>query len=181
MKGLNWHVQKDEWISFTSAIFCKPSTHTRKYLDLAVKLIHIPSINKMPRRIFLTRSKNSLRFIENMDDLKPLLEGHQFEIVDSEQIKVVDQIALFCSCQYLISIHGAGLTNIIYRQGNPMTILEIVQPSDYIPFHYIMLAHLYHYNYNIILGERGLLHQHGGFRVNADQLKTTLEGMVKTV
>ena len=114
-----------------------------------------------------------------MDAIKSLLETHQFEIVDSENIKVADQIDLFSSCRYLVSIHGAGLTNIIFRQGNPMTILEIVQPSDYIPFHYIMLAHLYQYNYNIILGEKGLHHQHGGFRVNADQLKTTLEDMVK--
>ena len=179
LKDLHWHVQKDEWISFTSAIFCKPYTHTKKYLDLAVKLVHNASINQKQRRIFLTRSKNSLRFIENMDAIKSLLETYQFEIIDSEEIKVAAQIDLFSSCRYLISIHGAGLTNIIFRQGNPMTILEIVQPSDYIPFHYIMLAHLYQYNYNIILGEKGLLHQQGGFRVNADQLKTTLEDMVK--
>ncbi len=116
-----------------------------------------------------------------MDAIESVLETYQFEIVDSEHIKVADQIDLFSSCRYLISIHGAGLTNTIFRQGNPMTILEIVQPSDYIPFHYIMLAHLYHYNYNIILGEKGLDHQHGGFRVNVDQLKTTIEGMVNIV
>lgn len=179
IKNLNWHVQNKEWISFEEAIFCKPYTHTKKYLEMAVNLV-LPksSINKT-RKIFLTRSKNSLRYIENIDEIKDVLEAYQFETVDTANLKVAQQIELFSECQYLISIHGAGLTNIIFRQGNPLSILEIIQPSDYIPFHYIMLAHQYNYKYNMMLGETGVLRHQGGFRVNPIQLKEMLGAMLK--
>jgi hypothetical protein len=179
LKDLDWHVQKKEWIHFEEAIFCKPYTHTKKYLDVAVNLLKPKLISNQKRRIFLTRPKNSLRFIENMADITPLLSLHQFEIVDTADMEVAEQIKLFSECQYLISIHGAGLINIIFRQGNPLTILEIIQPSDYIPFHYIMLAHNYSYGYDVLLGERGVLYNQGGFRVNAEQLRTKLESMLK--
>ena len=90
-----------------------------------------------------------------------------------------EQIELFSMCRYLISIHGAGLTNMIYRHRNPMTILEIIQPSAYIPFHYITLAHQYNYSYDIILGEKGNLHNQGGFRVNPAHFSINLEAMMK--
>jgi len=32
LKQLNLHIQDKEWISFDEAIFCKPYTHTKKYL-----------------------------------------------------------------------------------------------------------------------------------------------------
>ena len=180
LKNLRWHIQKDEWIHFEEAIFCKPYTHTKKYFDLAINLgPPIPSNDKADRRIFLTRPKSSLRFIENMDDLTPMLMSHQFEIVDTSNMKVAEQIELFSMCRYLISIHGAGLTNMIYRHRNPMTILEIIQPSAYIPFHYITLAHQYNYGYDIILGEKGNLHNQGGFRVNPAHFSINLEAMMK--
>lgn len=179
LKELTWHVQSKEWIAFKEAIFCKPYTHSRKYLDRAVDLVRPKLITNKTRKIFLTRSKNSLRFIENMDEVKPLLELYQFEIVDSGDIKISRQIELFSECRYLISVHGAGITNIIFRQGNPLSLLEIVQPSSYIPFHYVMLAHQYEYSYDVLLGEIGKHRNQGGFRINYDLLKVSLENMLK--
>jgi len=137
----------------------------------------MPSTNNV-RRIFLTRSKLSLRFIENLEEIQPLLKLHKFEIVDSANMKVAHQIQLFSECEYLISVHGAGLTNIIFRQGNPLSILEIVHPSAYIPFHYIMLAHIYGYRYNVMLGENGKLKHEGGFRVNPVNFQQMIEALV---
>jgi hypothetical protein len=179
LKNLRWHIQNDEWIHFEEAIFCKPYTHTKKYFDLAIDLTHQLPASHKDRRIFLTRPKRSLRFIENMDDLIPMLMKNQFEIIDTSNMKVAEQIELFSTCRYLISIHGAGLTNMIYRKGNPLTILEIVQPSAYIPFHYIMLAHQYNYSYDIMLGEKGQYHNQGGFRVNPSHFSMNLEAMMK--
>jgi hypothetical protein len=181
LKELTLYIQKDEWISFNEAIFCKPFTHTKKYLDLAIKLV-FPSIsNQQHRRIFLTRSRNSLRFIENIEELEPLLELHKFEIIDTAGLTIQTQIEIFSCCRCLVSIHGAGLTNMIFRQGNSMEILEIVPPSDYIPFHYIMLAHQYNYRYNVMLGEKGQLQNYGGFRIDPKVFMVHLENLIKLV
>jgi hypothetical protein len=180
LKDLHWHSQTNEWIHFKEGIFCKPYTHTKKYFERTIDLAAVSSPDSKNRKLFLTRSKNSLRFIENMDEIKTLLEIYQFEIIDTAGMKVAEQITLFTECRYLVSIHGAGLTNIIFRRGNPLTILEIVQPSDYIPFHYILLAHQFGYSYNVMLGEKGLLHYRGGFKVDPIQLKEQLEVMVKS-
>jgi capsular polysaccharide biosynthesis protein len=113
-----------------------------------------------------------------MDEIKLLLEIYQFEIVDAAKMKVSDQIQMFSECRYLISIHGAGLTNMIFRRTHPLSILEIVQPSKYIPFHYIMLAHQYGFQYNILLGSEGVSRYQGGCRVDSIQLKKMIESMV---
>lgn len=182
LKDLTWHIQQKEWICFKEAIFCKPYTHTRKYLDLSVRLtLRGNKFSQKDRRIFLTRSKNSLRFIENVEEIKPLLELHQFEIIDTADLTIQQQIHLFNSCRYLISIHGAGLTNIIFRQGSAMDILEIMPPSHYIPFHYIMLAHQYGYNYNVMLGEKGELKNYGGFRVDPKEFIVHLQNLISSL
>jgi hypothetical protein len=178
LKELNFYIQDDEWIFFDEAIFCKPYTHTKKYFEIAISLIPPTSPTNKSRRIFLTRPKHSLRFIENMDEIRHLLDFHEFEVIDSAVMKVAQQIEMFSGCKYLISVHGAGIINTIFRQGNPLNILEIVHPSEFIPFHYIMLAHIYGYHYNIILGEKGKLKKLGGFRVELGQFRKSIEDML---
>ena len=56
LRNLRWHVQKNEWVHFAEAIFCKPYTHTKKYFDLAINLSPCAS-NKNTRRIFLHAPK----------------------------------------------------------------------------------------------------------------------------
>jgi capsular polysaccharide biosynthesis protein len=178
LKDLNWHIQADEWVHFNSAIFVKPLTHTKKYFDFFTNLcLTYSASTKANRRVFITRDRKSLRFIENMGDLHPILNDYNFEVIDAATIPFSEQIALFSNCELVIAIHGAGLTNIIYRNGKPMKILEIMPPIDYIPFHYILLSHQYGYRYDVLLGERGTLHNHGGFHVNATNFATKLSEM----
>ena len=179
LKDLMWHIQDDEWILFDEAIFCKPYTHSKKYLDKVVSLVRPPSSGTESRRIFLTRHKRSLRFVGNLDEIKPVLENYKFEIIDTAHMKVYEQIKLFSECKYLISIHGAGLTNMIFRNQNPLAIIEIVHPFDYIPFHYIMLAHQFGYDYDILLGTEDALQFQGGFRVDPAELQEMIEAMIK--
>jgi hypothetical protein len=179
LKDLNWCVQQsDEWIFFESAIFCKPYTHTKKYFDLCATIALKGDETVGDRRVFLTRSTSSLRFIENMSELSPILLKYKFEIVDSSQISFEEQVRLFRECRYLVAIHGAGITNIIFREGNPLAILEIIQPTQYIPFHYIMLCKLYKYKYDVMLGYKGNSSGKGGFAVNPVDLEAKIQCML---
>ena len=178
LSTLQWHIQKNEWIHFEKAIFCKPYTHTKKYFDRALDLIKTDEKKVGERRIFLTRPHRSLRFIENLTEIRPTLEKFQFEIVDASNLSIEGQISLFGQCRYLIAIHGAGITNIIFRRGQPLSLLEIVQPSPYIPFHYIMLAKLFNYKYDVLLGRKGNMTGKGGFRVEALELELKIKGLI---
>lgn len=175
---LRWFVQSDEWIYFNEAIFCKPFTHTRKYFDKAVDLLLVDSEHEFEKRIFLTRAKSSLRFVENMEEIKPLLLKFRFEIVDTSTLTTEEQISLFENCRYLVAIHGAGITNIIFRRDQQLSVLEIIHPNPYIPFHYIMLARMYNFPYDVLLGEKGRSSNRGGFVVNPLQLEKKIKYMM---
>ena len=178
LSTLQWHIQKNEWIHFEKAIFCKPYTHTKKYFDRAIDLVKINVGNPSDRRVFLNRAPHSLRFIENFEEIEPLLKRFQFEVVDASVLNMKEQIDLFSQCRYLIAIHGAGITNIIFRRGQPLSLLEIVQPSPYIPFHYIMQAKLFDYKYDVLLGRKGKMTNKGGFRVEVQELALKIKGLI---
>jgi hypothetical protein len=178
-KMFNWHVQYlDEWISFDEAIFCKPFTHTRKFLDRSVQLCKPHQELNAPDRIFLSRSKQSLRFIENQEALLPILTQYKFEAIDTAMIPFEKQVQLFSQCRYLVAIHGAGLTNIIFRGGAPLSVLEIMHPFSYIPFHYVMLTSLYNYSYEVMVGKKGKEHGTGGFYLDPAEFKWKLESLL---
>jgi hypothetical protein len=180
LKSLAWHVQKNEWVHFEHAIFCKPYTHSIRFLKTEVSLLNLMPSDSLPeKRIFLTRKKNGSRFMSNADALYALVKEHGFEVVDTAEMAFIDQVKLFQKTRHLIALHGAGITNIIFRGANPLSVLEIVPSLEYIPFHYIMLTTLFDYAYDLTLASQ--LANDGSFDVNcADiikhlkQLDTTL-------
>lgn len=175
---LKWHVQQPgEWIDFAEAIFCKPYTHTREFLDRAVAMLNIGDSPTGMRRIFLDRGKTTLRYVQNMDQIRPILEEYGFEIIDSAGLSVKQQALLFRQCRYLVGIHGAGLTNMIYRQGMKLSVLEVANPMPYLPFHYLMLAKIYGFDYDVILGNPGQTGS-GGFIVDTSEFRERMNKMI---
>jgi hypothetical protein len=181
LSDLNWHRQQPhEWIQFEEVIFCKPFTHTKKYFDRTVEMVKEKNLAGEERRVFLTRSSNSLRFIENTAEIEPILKQFNFSLIDTSQMSFEDQIILFNNCRYLIGIHGAGLVNMIFRAGKPMSVLEVAQPISYIPFHYIMLSKMYGYDYDLLTGSKGRLSGEGGFRLDPEKLAIKISTMLKS-
>lgn len=179
LKSLRWHVQQPhEWIKFERAVFCKPFTHTRRYFDKTIELVKhvVPSHDE--RRVFLTRPTRSLRFIENMSEVYPILRKYNFEVVDTATLNLEQQIELFNQCRFLVAIHGAGIANIIFRSGKALSLLELIQPSHYIPFHYSMLCKMYNYTYDVILGIQGRNPGNGGFIIDPAILEVKLKEML---
>jgi hypothetical protein len=177
LKGLRYFVQGDEWIEFDKAVFCKPLTHTVRYFQETSRFLLAKTLGVGNRRVFITRDSKTLRFIENMEDLQPVLENYGFEIIDSAKLPFLEQVSLFSECRMLIGVHGAGLTNMIFRDGQQLSVLEIAHPFEYIPFHYIMLSNQYHYQYHVILGKKGNS-KHGGFRVEPAELEGTIKKLL---
>lgn len=172
-----FHVQKEnEWLTFEKALFCKPYTHAKEFFDKAV-VIAKNRLGERSLKLFLTRSRSSLRFVENMEELEPVLKQCGFEIVDTSGMSFEDQISLFSKCTHLIGVHGAGLTNMIFAKDYPVKVLELVHPGPYIPFHYMMMARIYNFSYDVMQGSYGAEKNEGGFMINAEEFASKLRMM----
>ena len=73
--------------------------------------------------------KNNNRIILNNDELKEFLAKEGFKIIDLNKHSFIEQISLFNRAKIIISIHGSGLTNVIFSK--PKTkIIEICSESS---------------------------------------------------
>jgi hypothetical protein len=178
LSSLNWVVQDKQYILASSSVFCKPLTH-RKDLWLELLQWYKPPAYKEQQRVFLTRSKTRLRFIENVHELESVLRRYRFKIVDADDLTFEQQISLFASASLISGIHGAGLSNMIYRNG-ACRVLEVFPPPDlgYLPFHYIMLASMKGFAYRAIIGDPSRSRLSGGFHVDPDEFERELRILI---
>lgn len=68
------------------------------------------------RKIYISRARSRGRFVLNEEALIGDLEKEGFETVYAEQLSFRQQVSLFNAAKVLVSIHGAGLTNMLFMQ-----------------------------------------------------------------
>ena len=78
------------------------------------------------------------RFV-NIDGVRRVLDRYGFVEVDTAKIPFAEQVAVFQSTKHLVAVHGAGMTNIIYRRNSPLSILELYA-SNYNSFDFRTIA-----------------------------------------
>ncbi|RYY46150.1 MAG: glycosyltransferase family 61 protein [Chitinophagaceae bacterium] len=76
-----------------------------------------------------------------------------FEIIDADTLSFAEQMNLFRQVRFLAGIHGAGLVNMIFRQGAPMSLLELF-PQNYIQPHYFWLSKDLGFDYSCLVGSK---------------------------
>lgn len=69
-----------------------------------------------PRRLWISRQQlgPNRRRIHNIAEVRPLLDAYGLEEVTLEGKPIAEQIAIFQNAEFIASVHGAGLTNIIF-------------------------------------------------------------------
>lgn len=170
----NWILQDvNDYIEVKEAIYCKPYTHDIKlYKELLSELNISPKGN---RKIYITRPSSSLRFISNETELTLILLENGFEIIDPSELNFEQQISVFSQADWIIGVHGAGLSNMIFRAGAPLNVIEIFSPYiGFNPFHYIMMAKMFQFNYKYINGIENKDKVRGGFNVDVYKLEQLL-------
>ena len=177
-KDKKWRIQEaDEYIESSDVVFAKPLTHNRTYLDLIAGSVFIsPQASIREERIFLTRSRKRMRYLENDEEIHQLVSAYGFKTVDTDDLSIEDQISTFKSAKCIIGIHGAGLVNIIFAE-KLVQLVEILPPQDYVPFHYIMLCQMYGIEYNAVMGKKNEWAK-SGFYLDPRKLESMLE-MIK--
>lgn len=116
---------------------------------------------KVDKLTFISRKKAKIRHLSNEDEIIDIIKKMGFEIYYLEDMSVLDKAKLFYSSKVLISIHGAGLGNLVFCNSNNH-ILEILS-IDFLDNTFRMVSTIFKINYNFIVGEPILKE---GFDVN---------------
>lgn len=97
-------------------------------------------------RLYITRSKAPKRRIVNEDEIDAILKQFGFTTVCMEDLSFAEQVRICSRAHYIVSNHGAGLTNMLFmRDGG--SILELRHQSDCINNCYFTLASALDLNY----------------------------------
>ncbi len=177
---MQWVVQQpDMYIRAQEVTFGRSrSTHadTARFIVDRLHLSPIPP-SDTGRKVFLVRRPPATRCIVNLDEVEAVTLAAGFETVDTTGWPLADQIELFRSTSSLVAIHGAGLTNMMFRVGHPMSVVELcsdrwhpesfLRAADELGFEFTRLS---------FPAEPGQAPQHADFRVDTAQLAATIAG-----
>lgn len=69
------------------------------------------------------------RTYRNQAELSNFAKDRGFQVFDPGQLPIIDQARIFNRSPLIISPHGAGLTNIIFRRKKPSHLIELFNPG----------------------------------------------------
>ena len=122
----NWIVQERFPVRAKTVIFL------RTYQKSGARSMHLLDLFDLPAadtrrddRLFLTRPKSVGRTLANFEEVATVMAANGFKSVVTDSLSVRDQIDMFHNARYVVAAHGAGLTNVIYRRGAPLGVLEL--------------------------------------------------------
>jgi hypothetical protein len=115
---------------------CPPFTHTGNYHSEVIRsmtkqLKTNAGVSSQPanRLIYVSRKNAKKRKIINEEEISGILQRLGFEIIETDNLSYVEQIQLFNSVKWLVSIHGAGLSNMIFMNKG-CHVLELRNKDD---------------------------------------------------
>ncbi|MBT2558541.1 glycosyltransferase family 61 protein [Hymenobacter sp. ISL-91] len=153
----------------------------KENFDYVVNSIGLGAVSTSSnRRIFISRKSARGRNITNIAEVKRVLNNFNFEIVECDDMTVQQQADLFSNSLYVIGIHGAGLTNIVYRRGKEMSLLEIFSKDFFNP-PYFWMCQQYGYSYHSMVagGSDTPDDPNGNFSISIDELERRIAHMIQ--
>lgn len=181
-KGREVIVQNDLLVCATRAYFIKPMPHYPAYYKMTSEAVtKWKGEGAMNRRIFLTRNQSRGRNIINIDGIEAIVKKYDFEFVDADTLTIEQQISIFSETAFLIGIHGAGLSNMMFRHPNSMKVLEIFPFATgrfQMPSHYFLLAGIFGFSYNAVVGSAYINAMKKTFYLNPADLESGIKSLI---
>jgi capsular polysaccharide biosynthesis protein len=109
------------------------------------------------KKIYISRSKAYRRRVVNEEEVVSLLLKHQFEILFLEDLSFGDQVKLLYQTKFVIGLHGAGLTNMMFMKKGT-SALEFCVNDDEDNLCYHSMACSLGINYYYQFGKKNLEH-----------------------
>ena len=79
-------------------------------------------------KIYISREKSRSRFVENEKEVVAMLESYGFKKILAESLSYEQQEQIMSKAKYLVSSHGAGLTNMLFMEKGSY-VLELANIS----------------------------------------------------
>ncbi len=132
------------------------------------------------KRVFISRTKALRRTIINESDLTPILKENGFDIITMEDLTFGEQYQRVAEAEILISLHGAGLTHMIWME-EYSKVVEIRAKDDAINNCYFSLASDLNLDYYYLLADKTneKSTQLTDFRVNSSEFQKIIELITK--
>lgn len=108
-----------------SSSFYPPSIAQTRIKLVNIANQKIKEDNTKVNRVYLTRSKRGVRNIHNENEVIELLKKHGFTVVTFENLTIWEQINLMSNTSHFVSIHGAGLSNMMFMNKGS-SVLELI-------------------------------------------------------
>jgi len=172
----NWLVQ-DEFLEVEELYLARPlDGGTPEGLNYYREALGAPAPDRAQgERVFLDRSPTRGRAAANREQILPVIERAGFRVVDADGLSVLEQAELFSRCRVLAGLHGAGLTNMIFRGTAPLDVIEIFPPLE-TSVEYAVLARRLGYGYHHMRGTNPQASQRfANFTVDSERLGRLLE------
>ncbi len=159
------------------ALVNAPQQHQQYFEQIRKTLRNDFEANK---KIYVSREDQVLRFIENEQEVSDLLAQYGFKKIIAEKLSYAEQIAIFSKTKYLVSPHGAGLTNIFFMPEDS-SILELateLPTADYYKLSALLRIKYFYQKCNF--GSRSKIKDphHGSLLVDLEKLEKNLKLML---
>jgi capsular polysaccharide biosynthesis protein len=147
-------IRTDEAVECRSLLMpthAAPSGHynddvIRNVRSLLLKAFDRPRNEATGGKIYLSRGLAKKRRIANEAGVIDLLTNYGFQIVHPDELSFDEQVQVFSNARYLISNHGAGLTNMLFMPEGSR-VLELRHEDDYIRNWFFILSSALNLNY----------------------------------
>jgi hypothetical protein len=77
-------------------------------------------------RIYISRRKAARKKVINEEAVELVLAKYGFLILNNEDYTFLEQVSIYSNAKYLVSIHGSGLTNMLFMKDNS-SVLELIK------------------------------------------------------
>jgi capsular polysaccharide biosynthesis protein len=129
LAGAEIIVQRDQWIGSRDSVLFPRVWLSRQSLMRTRDLLTPRPADSPAVRLYVTRDSGVGRGLRNEIELRAALEDRGFVAVDPGSISFREQMELFARASHVVGVHGAGLTNILFRAPEPLHLLEIRPPG----------------------------------------------------
>ncbi|MFK7849069.1 MAG: DUF563 domain-containing protein [Rhodothermales bacterium] len=121
-------------IKFSRLVLPSMRRHGRAVSRAGLEAFRVQALSQLPdqpnkrsRRIYLSRRNAQTRRVLNELEVETVLHSHGFETAQTDQMNLIEQIALFSKAEIIVGPHGAGLANMVFAKAP--RVIEFL-PSD---------------------------------------------------
>lgn len=136
-----------------------PSGHYNEEIIRGVRSLLLQTYGDVPYqgvsgRVYITRNRARKRRIINEEVVLDVLAEFDFQTIYAEDLSFEQQVKICSRARYLVSNHGAGLTNMLFMDEGS-SVLELRHQTDCINNCYFTLSSALNLNYFYQTGRSG--------------------------